>query len=181
MNTFQENKNIHTNLYPNISHNLISQQLLKKHVSLQQQSPQITQGENNLEPNIPLEPSLQQQHPSVQPPQVDNILENSNKLKNEEREMIIQFLKGNKNNPFPQYGPVIQILLNEVIYNSENNKCIVEQLIFEINYDTGNWKKLKRKKAVPKEQINSIIQPNSLISLNSLEKLNLIKKELNLS
>jgi len=38
--------------------------------------------------------------------------------------------------------------------NAANNQEYLEQIIFEINYNTGTWKKLRRKRQIEQNQIN---------------------------
>jgi hypothetical protein len=44
-------------------------------------------------------------------------------------------------NPNPEKGPVQQFLLTETIANGS-----LEQIVFEINYSTSVWRKLKRRR-----------------------------------
>ena len=46
-------------------------------------------------------------------------------------------------NPFPQQGAVITIKLSEEILPQGDQHVLVEML-FEMNYDTGHWRRLKR-------------------------------------
>jgi hypothetical protein len=72
----------------------------------------------------------------------------ANALTNENKEILAQFLGGNRTNPNPELGPIRQILLNEDHKIHPSGVPYVEQIIFEINYQTGTWKKLRRKKVI---------------------------------
>jgi len=82
----------------------------------------------------------------------ESLFEYSNQLTQENKQIILQFLSGNRVNPDPGSGAVRQILLNyEKKINPQNNTPYLEQLIFEINYENGTWRKLRRKRNLPKE------------------------------
>jgi len=77
----------------------------------------------------------------------ESLLEATNRLTPENRRIILQFLSGDRVNPFPEEGAVKTILLNEdVKQNKETNLQYLESIIFEINYGTGTWRKLRRKR-----------------------------------
>ena len=57
--------------------------------------------------------------------------------------------------PFPNQGPVITIKLSE---NTENvqaadgsQQTLLVEMLFEMNYDTGHWRRLKRTRVVAKQ------------------------------
>jgi hypothetical protein len=81
-----------------------------------------------------------------------SLFEQANQLTPENKELIIQFLSGNRANPNPD-EPIKQIPLNyEQKTNSETFAQSAEMIIFEINYTTGSWRKFRRKKNVGKTQ-----------------------------
>jgi len=71
---------------------------------------------------------------------LSSLFEQANQLSPENKELIVQFLTGNRANPNPE-EPVKQIPLN-----FEQKAQSAEMIIFEINYTTGSWRKFRRKK-----------------------------------
>ena len=83
----------------------------------------------------------------------DSLLENANSLSTEDRQVVLKFLMGDRTNPNPAQGNIHQILLNfETKVNPQNGGYYQEQLIFEMNYETGTWRKLRRKKTLQKDE-----------------------------
>jgi hypothetical protein len=48
--------------------------------------------------------------------------------------------------PDPSLGPVVKIVMNQEQKDSEDGKTFVEEIIFEMNYETSQWRKLRRKR-----------------------------------
>jgi hypothetical protein len=83
----------------------------------------------------------------------DSLLENANSLSPDDRQVVLRFLMGDRTNPNPAQGNIHQILLNfETKVNPQNGGLYQEQLIFEMNYETGTWRKLRRKKTLQKDE-----------------------------
>lgn len=60
-------------------------------------------------------------------------------------------------NPFPDKGPVITVKLSEhtEVYTPPSMNTPQTQLVemlFEMNYDTGHWRRLKRTRVVARQQ-----------------------------
>jgi len=80
-----------------------------------------------------------------------SLFEQANQLTPENKEIIVQFLSGNRANPTPDDGAVKQIQLNfEQKVNPENNTAYMEMIIFEIDYSSGSWRKFRRKRNLQK-------------------------------
>lgn len=72
---------------------------------------------------------------------------NTNMLTPENRALIQSFLSGNRQNPEPASGPVKQIVIHfERKIEPETGQNVAEHIVFEMNYELGTWKKLRRKK-----------------------------------
>lgn len=83
---------------------------------------------------------------------IDSLFDQANQLTPANKQTILNFLSGDRINPNPE-KPVQQFLLNlEKKINPENGVAFIEQLIFEINYEKGTWRKLRRKKNVTSTQ-----------------------------
>merc|ERR1711962_1958195 len=79
----------------------------------------------------------------------------ANRVTRAEKALILGFMAGARDNPFPQQGPVITIKLSEdsqEITNAEGPQSMVIEMLFEMNYDTGHWRRLKRTKVVSQQQ-----------------------------
>ena len=106
---------------------------------------------NSFAPSQPLfSPSVDYQSSFLDPDtlrSLTSVLEKSNRLIETDQAVIVNFLKGNRVNPNPEKGSTVTILLNsEVETDSEGRNCLVE-ILFEMNYDTGRWRRLKRQSA----------------------------------
>jgi len=99
---------------------------------------------------------MQSQLPSDQSNKHINLFESANKLSAEDKEMILRFLSGNRENPTPEEGPVKTLLINEQI---KENK--IESVVFEINYDEGTWRKVVKKKALVRAPPSSATKPSA--------------------
>jgi negative elongation factor A len=75
---------------------------------------------------------------------------NSNQLTRPEKALILGFIAGSRENPQPQNGPLITIKLNEAeeivqTTNGQQHK-VLSELYFQMNFDTGEYKKIKKLK-----------------------------------
>lgn len=57
-------------------------------------------------------------------------------------------------NPFPDQGPVITVKLSEHCITPSINtpQTQLVEMLFEMNYDTGHWRRLKRTRVVARQQ-----------------------------
>ncbi|OZJ01793.1 hypothetical protein BZG36_05188 [Bifiguratus adelaidae] len=108
-------------------------------------SPQATNGTNGLAPAVGAPTIIH----GEQRPDVISAFEKTNKLTEENRALIQQFLDGaavitNQ----PEGTDTREILLNEETGPDPSGeyKTITELIVFEIDYGVGAWKKLKRRK-----------------------------------
>ncbi|KAL6067863.1 Caldesmon [Balamuthia mandrillaris] len=80
-----------------------------------------------------------------------NLFDQANSLTPENKQVLLAFLSGQvlqqqqHSAAALQANPIKQILLNEE-EKQDNGTPYLEQIIFEINYQTGSWRKLRRKK-----------------------------------
>jgi len=78
-------------------------------------------------------------------PAIDNLFKDAKCLSQTDRETILQFLLNTRTNSIPE-KPVQQFLFNlEKKTNPETNAPFMEKIVFEINYETGKWRKLRQK------------------------------------
>lgn len=94
-------------------------------------------------------PSLQPQ-PQVTQPTTEDILaslfENANCVNEEQRRLVSEFMYGkSKVAPDPN-NPISQLLLHEEQLHTDDGRLWSEQILFEINYNSGTWRKLRRRK-----------------------------------
>ncbi|XP_013138035.1 PREDICTED: negative elongation factor A-like [Papilio polytes] len=80
--------------------------------------------------------------------QVAEILRDANCVTRPERAAIVKFVAGNRSNPCPGYGNVGSIKLSSNIrnYRQDDNTTIqlIEEEHFEMNFQTGYWRCIKR-------------------------------------
>jgi len=79
----------------------------------------------------------------------------ANKVTEEEKQTIIAFLNAKKGDFANDSEEMRQIVLSEGRVETPDGKVWLEQILFELNYQNGNWRKLRRKRlllAGPEEQ-----------------------------
>ena len=58
-------------------------------------------------------------------------------------------------NPFPQQGPVLTIKLSEeteLVQQSDGPpQPVLVEMLFEMNYETGHWRRLKRTRVLAQQ------------------------------
>jgi len=90
--------------------------------------------------------------PSITIP--EGLFDNVNQLSTSDRQLIIDFLSGNHENPNSADEPIKQIILHqEVVVSPDGCQTVFEQLIFEINYLKGTWRKLRRKRNISNKEL----------------------------
>lgn len=75
----------------------------------------------------------------------------TNVLKRDDRELIIEFLNGRlRVNPFDPTTSLHRIILNESKHKDplHPTRTTIEQIVFEMNFTSGHWRKLRRKAVV---------------------------------
>ncbi|KAG8453401.1 hypothetical protein GDO86_000142 [Hymenochirus boettgeri] len=77
----------------------------------------------------------------------------ANKITRPEKALILGFMAGSRENPCPEQGDIIQIQLSE--YTEQYPKAdgtgsttMLVDTVFEMNYSTGKWTKLKKYKPI---------------------------------
>lgn len=98
-------------------------------------------------------PSLFSPEPAYIDPEtmkhIRNVLEKSNKLSEADKGLVINFMRGPRVNPAPEGSTTTEILLNsEIETKPDGKKCLVE-ILFEMNYETRKWRRLKRHQLIP--------------------------------
>ncbi|MEE6462706.1 hypothetical protein FKM82_001683 [Ascaphus truei] len=77
----------------------------------------------------------------------------ANKVTRPEKALILGFMAGSRENPCPEQGDIIQIKLSEhtEVMPKPDGTGITTRLVdtvFEMNYSTGEWSKLKKYKPI---------------------------------
>uniref|UniRef100_T2M5I2 Negative elongation factor A n=1 Tax=Hydra vulgaris TaxID=6087 RepID=T2M5I2_HYDVU len=125
-------------------------------ISLSHQIPQPTQSHHVAQPTQPQPPKKNYILSREQMLAAHEMFNSSNRITRAEKALILGFMAGNRENPFPQQGPIITIKLSENIEKDDNQvegpQKLVEML-FEMNYDSGNWRRLKRTRLVNQQAI----------------------------
>ncbi|XP_006629208.1 negative elongation factor A [Lepisosteus oculatus] len=122
-----------------------------------------TQQEPQTQP--PLAQTAQQQTP--QPPQpkkslsltreqmyaAQEMFKTANKVTRPEKALILGFMAGSRENPCPEQGDIIQIKLSEhteVLPKADGtgSTTMLVDTVFEMNYSTGQWTRLKKYKPI---------------------------------
>ncbi len=84
--------------------------------------------------------------------QAQEMFSSSDRLSRPDKAQILGFIAGSRDNPCPDKGSLIAIKLNEAeeIISSANGQQhrVVGELYFEMNYDTGEYKKIKKFKNI---------------------------------
>lgn len=102
------------------------------------------------QPGAPPAPAPSSQAPAVSPAQFTQALFADAPMASEaDRREIEEFLTGQRVQPNPGVGPVRQIILSQ-----REDQTYTEQILFEINYLHGTWKKLRRRIPLPHHPTN---------------------------
>ncbi len=84
--------------------------------------------------------------------QAQEMFYNSNKLTRPEKALILGFMAGSRDNPRPEHGPLVTIKLNEAeeVLTSANGQQhkVLSEIYFQMNYETGEYKKFKKIKPI---------------------------------
>lgn len=77
----------------------------------------------------------------------------ANKVTRPEKALILGFMAGSRENPCPEQGDVIQIKLSEHTEllpkaDGSGNTTMLVDTVFEMNYSTGQWTRLKKYKPI---------------------------------
>ncbi|XP_069059905.1 negative elongation factor A [Pleurodeles waltl] len=77
----------------------------------------------------------------------------ANKVTRPEKALILGFMAGSRENPCPEQGDIIQIKLSEhteVLSKADGtgNTTMLVDTVFEMNYSTGQWTRLKKYKPI---------------------------------
>jgi hypothetical protein len=84
--------------------------------------------------------------------QAQEMFNSSNRLTRPEKALILGFIAGSRENPRPEHGSLVSIKLNESeeILTSSNGQQhrVLSELFFQMNYDTGEYKKIKKVKPI---------------------------------
>lgn len=120
------------------------------------------------QPPKPTIPPVTFKQPRLSPTQEQLMIANemfreSPTLSNDQKRMITSFLSGVTENPHPEQGSVVTVPLTKVerqepFVDQSGNKGVKVYLIetvFEMNYNTGQWRKLQLKRLVRTELGNS--------------------------
>ncbi|KAF2075666.1 hypothetical protein CYY_003039 [Polysphondylium violaceum] len=142
---------LHRTTSPTInSHQGPPQPMINLPYHLQHQQQPIQQQQQHYQQPIQQQPPPQQQQ-QQQPNStitLESFFESANQLTPLSRCIIEQFIIGNTNNPTPHEGNVKQIPLSIDIRSNADGEPVEETVIFEANYETGVWKKIKRKRKI---------------------------------
>ena len=61
-------------------------------------------------------------------------------------------------NPFPNQGPIITIKLSEeteTVHQGNTPQTMFIEMLFEMNYETGHWRRLKRTRVMSQQGSSS--------------------------
>lgn len=113
------------------------------------------------QPHKPANPPVTFKQPRLSPTQeqlmiASEMFRESPSLNNDQKRMIISFLSGITENPHPEKGSVVTVPLTKVERQepfvdqsgNKNVKVYLIETVFEMNYNTGQWRKLQLKRLV---------------------------------
>ena len=80
--------------------------------------------------------------------EAQEIFRTANKLTKDEKALILRFMAGSRENPYPQLGNVATIKLSEnqerVLQNDGTYLTMIVKNAFQMNYSSGEWKTIKK-------------------------------------
>ncbi|XP_013138004.1 PREDICTED: negative elongation factor A [Papilio polytes] len=119
------------------------------------------------------------QLPREQMLEAQDMFRNANRVTRPEKALILGFMAGSRDNPCPNLGNIVTIKLSEnyenVIQSDDTFVTMVAEMHFQMNYNNGQWTRLKKYRpldgAVPQKipPGSSIIAPNnqSIVTLTN--------------
>ncbi|KPJ19142.1 Negative elongation factor A [Papilio machaon] len=111
--------------------------------------------------------------------EAQDMFRNANRVTRPEKALILGFMAGSRDNPCPNLGNIVTIKLSEnyenVIQSDDTFVTMVAEMHFQMNYNNGQWTRLKKYRpldgAVPQKILpgSSIIAPNnqSIVTLTN--------------
>ncbi|XP_078379721.1 negative elongation factor A-like [Oculina patagonica] len=82
------------------------------------------------------------------------MFKNANRVSRAEKALILGFMAGAREKPYAHQGPIITIKLSEntetVTASDGTQQMQLVEMLFEMNYDSGHWRRLKRTRVVSK-------------------------------
>lgn len=105
-----------------------------------------TTNNNNSLPILPTTPLKSEPKVPINGEQIIGTATNA--LTQQHKNAILKFLAGDRNNPYFHLGNVVPYLLNEeYVQSTADKKGYIIQIIMELNYLTGEWKKVFAKQS----------------------------------
>jgi negative elongation factor A len=89
------------------------------------------------------------------------MFKNANRVTRDDKAIILSFMAGSRENPYPDKGELVTVLLNQTeehVKTEEAEQRIIIEILFEMNYKTGQWRRLQRKRIMqvnPQQQRDS--------------------------
>jgi hypothetical protein len=135
----------------------LQQQIIQNQQQLQMQQAQLQSQLQNPLQTIPFQNTtqsnqhIQQQQQEQQPPQppqptleetLASLFQNANEATDFDRDLVMNFLRGDKTGMLPNQ-PIRTVTLHKEKKEMEG-KVVLETVLFEMNYESGTWRKLKR-------------------------------------
>ncbi|KAK7863753.1 hypothetical protein R5R35_011156 [Gryllus longicercus] len=95
--------------------------------------------------------------------EAQEMFRSANKVTRPEKALILGFMAGSRDNPCPHLGNIVTIKLSEnqehVLQPDDTQITTTVETHFQMNYNTGEWKKIKK--------IRKVEDPNASIAANS--------------
>lgn len=90
------------------------------------------------------------------------MFKNANRVSRAEKALILGFMAGAREKPYSHQGSIVTIKLSEntetVTLPDGNQQMQLVEMLFEMNYDTGHWRRLKRTRVVSKNGASTSAQ-----------------------
>lgn len=77
---------------------------------------------------------------------LSSLFENANRVNDAQKAVVSDFMYGKSKVPPDPNNPISQLLLHEEEIKTDDGRLWSEQILFEINYTSGTWRKLRRRK-----------------------------------
>ncbi|CAJ0958260.1 unnamed protein product, partial [Mesorhabditis belari] len=91
--------------------------------------------------------------------QCEEMLRTANRLDQAGRQIVLDFMCGNKVNPRPDIGHIITIKLSETIEDGMMESGLVKMRVetfFQMDFSTGEWKRLRKCKLLTDEEMQQV-------------------------
>ncbi|VDK86935.1 unnamed protein product [Litomosoides sigmodontis] len=124
------------------------------------------QSEQSHDSQLPSSALYQARRESFARRQCEEMLASANVLNQEGHRMVLDFMSGNKVHPYPHLGDLLTLKLSENYEDELRPDGTIQKMrvetFFQMDYRTGEWKRLRKSRALRPEEIPKIVNGHAV-------------------